>query len=276
MLLSIALVFYAVIPLLGAWRVRRSWKRFREMAFRALKSPEADLSLLQSGSTSDFRLSGRLEAFEARDRLWIGGDRVSAAVSLRGAPVYFLDEEPPRRVEAASLGALPEGTPFLVSGPLTGKPGQAHFAAAPGRDLLVLAFGEPGTALQRAISSGRPRVDLWNSWTPVALAVGFALLLILAYLDLKPGGNREEGVMALALALLPSTFFFPPGIFGLMGFLKLWGQARTRRSEADAKTGSGSTARGARWREIAAYISLFAGIAGNLAALLFLLDMGIP
>ncbi len=276
-LLAIALVFYFFLPLIGAWRVRRSWSRFRSMAFKALESPEADLSLLQSGSSGTFRLTGRLEAFEDRDRLWIGGEKVSAAVSLRGAPVYFLDEEPPRRVDAASLGALPEGTPFLVAGPLAGKPGQAHFSAAPGRDLLVLAFGEPGTAIQRAIASGRPRFDLWNSWTPVALSAGFALLVILAYVDLKPGGNRDEGVMALALALLPSTVFLPPGILGLLGFVRLWGQARSRRSDADAKKASGiSVLRGAVWREWAAYAALLAGIVGNLAGLLVLLGLWIP
>jgi hypothetical protein len=278
-LFAIALVFYVVAPLLGAWQARRDWTRFREAVFRAVRSPEADLSLLQTGSSMDFRLTGRLEAFEGRDRLWIGGERVSAAVSLRGTPVYFLDEEPPRRVDASALGALPEGTPFLVAGPLTGKPGQAHFAAAPGRDLLVLAFeGDPSTALERAVSSGRPRVDIWNRWTPIALGVGFALLLILAYADLKPEGNRSEGTVALGLALLPSTFFLPPGIFCVLGFIRLWAQARVRRATSDAGRLSGTftAARGAGWREGAAYALLLAGIAANAALLLAGLKFWIP
>jgi hypothetical protein len=278
-LFAIALVFYAAVPLLGAWRARREWTRFREAVFRAVRSPEADLSLLQSGSSLDFRLTGRLEAFEGRDRLWIGGEHVSASVSLRGAPVYFLDEEPPRRVDASSLGALPEGTPFLVAGPLSGKPGQAHFAAAPGRSLLVLAFeGDPATALERAVSSGRPRVDIWNQWTPIALGIGFALLLSLAYAALKPAGSRSEGTTALALALLPSTLFLPPGLFGVLGFVRLWARARARRAASDAGRLSGvfEAPRGAAWRETAAYGLLLAGMTANAALLLAALGFWIP
>ena len=278
-LLVIALVFYAVLPLLGSWRVGRGWTRFREAAFRALRAPEADLSLLQFGSTSDCRLTGRLEAFEGRDRLWIGGEHISASVSLRGAPVYFLDEEPPRRVEAAALGALPEGTPFLVAGPLAGKPGLAHFSAEPDRPLLVLAFeGEPATALERAVVSGRPRVWLWNAWTPIAIGLGFTLLLMAAYFDLKPGGNRGQGVVALALALLPSTCLLPPGIFCFFGFLRLSAQARTRRAAADLRRlkGGADLKPGARWREILGGALLLAGTALNAALLLTLLRVWIP
>jgi hypothetical protein len=275
----IAIVFYGLLPLIGAWRTGRQWERFREAAFRALRAPEADLSLLQSGSTSEFRLTGRLEAFEGRDTLWIGGQHISAAVSLGGTPVYFLDEEPPRRVEAAALGALPEGTPFMVSGPLTGKPGQAHFAAAPDGGLLVLAFeSDPETAIERAVVSGRPRVGLWNSWTPVVLGIGFTLLLILAYIDLKPAGHRDQGILALSLALLPSTLFLPPGLLGFYGFLRFSAQARSRHAAADASRLAGQIlpARGAKWREILAGTLLLAGTVSNLTLLVAALRFLIP
>ena len=91
--LLVALVFYGVLPLVGAWRARRSWARFRESTLNALRAPEVDFSVLQSDgglSPGTFRLTGTLEAFEGSDRLWVGNDRVSAAVSLRGVPVYFL------------------------------------------------------------------------------------------------------------------------------------------------------------------------------------------
>jgi hypothetical protein len=240
-----ALVFYAVVPLAGAWRLRRRWVRFRLAATEASRAPEVSFPHLQAEATSGpLRLTGTLEAFEGTDGLWIGNGQVSASVSLRGCPVYFLDEqsaspgfgiEPPRKAEAASLGALPEGTQFLVAGDLVKDGhGQVHFASVPGRPLLVLAFeGDPASVLTRAVYSGRPVVDLWNSWTPLSLGVGILLLLALAYVQLQTPGDRVSGLSALALALLPATFFLPPGILFFYGFTQIWAKGRESRAWAD-------------------------------------------
>lgn len=294
----VALVFYGILPLWGAWRVRKSWNRFRDAGIRALESPEVDFSVLQSDNdlpSRPLRLTGTLEAFEGDDRLWIGNDRVSMAVSLRGAPVYFLDEEadpfavgvePPRKAEAGSLGALPEGTQFLVWGTLArDSRGQVHFATSSSQRLLVLAFeGSPATVLTRAVYAGRSALDHWNAWTPFAVGLGFLLLLILAYADLRPGGDRAVGLAALALALLPSTFFLPPGILFFYGFARLWARARDQRARLDLTrmvTGRAGPerARGrrqARWIELAAHASLGLAVLSNSVVLIVLLRLWIP
>jgi hypothetical protein len=283
-ILLAAALFYAVLPLWGAWRVRRSWTEFRESAIRALDVPELDFSLVQVPSPlpGAFRLTGTLEAFEGNDRLWIGNRRVSVAVSLRGAPVYFLDEqsepfgagvEPPRKAEAALLGALPEGTQFLVAGGLArDERGQVHFSSANDQRLLVLAFeGDPQTVLIRAVFSGRSVVDHWNAWTPVSLGIGFVSLLILAYLNLRSPGNLTAGLLGLALALLPSTFFLPPGIVFFYSFARLWALARQHRARMDlARLGGGEACpprtfhlRKALFWEVMAQLCLLAGILAN-------------
>lgn len=293
-----ALVFYAALPLWGAWRVRRSWKQFREAGIAALGSHEVDFSLLQSETElpdQPLRLTGRLEAFEGEDLLWIGNDRVSMAVSLKGVPVYFLDEEPdpfavgvapPRRAEASSLGALPEGTQFLVWGRLVrSSRGQVHFASTPNHKLLVLAFeGSASTVLTRAVYAGRPAIDHWNSWTPLAVGLGFLLLLVLAYGDLRPGGERRVGLVALALALLPATFFLPPGILFFYGFARLWTQARDQRARLDLTrmvTGRNDLGRAlggrqARTKELLAHGALGLAVLSNGAMLIALLRLWIP
>lgn len=292
----VALFFYGILPLVGAWRGRRSWAHFRENTLNALRAPEVDFSVLQAEGpppTGTWRLTGTLEAFEGSDRLWVGNDRVSAAVSLRGVPVYFLDDhpepfalgvEPPRKAEAASLGALPEGTQFLVSGALARDVrGPVHFASRPETDLLVIAFeGDSSTVLQRAVSSGRPMIDHWNAWTPVSVGLGFLLLLVLSYADLRSTGHRESGLLGLALALLPSTFFLPPGIVFFYGFARLWARARESRArsdlarvQADSRRATWEAGR-ARRRELASQGALFMGIVLNAALLVSVLRLWVP
>ncbi len=288
----LAAIFYALFPLWGAWRVRRSWRHFRETATQALDSPELDFSLVQlsSAEPKSFRLTGTLEAFEGDDRLWIGNGGVSVAVSLRGTPVYFLDDQPeplgptavpPRMAQASSLGALPEGTQFLVAGRLIrDRNGQMHFASTDEQRLLVIAFeGDPATVLIRAVFAGRPLVDHWNAWTPVSLGIGFVSLLILAYLDLRTSGDRAAGFVGLALALLPSTFFLPPGILLFYGFARTWAGARHHRARMDLALLGGGVGcltrahhrRQALVRELIAQLFLAAGAVVNAVLLVLAL-----
>jgi len=291
-----ALLFYGVVPLVGAWRVRRTWDKFREAALQAMMIPEADFSLLQAENpwpSGKVRLTGTLEAFEGADRLWIGNNRVSVAVSLRGVPVYFLDDqsdpfgigvEPPRKAEASSLGALPEGTQFLVSGALMKDPkGLVHFGSGPGQGPLVMAFeGDPETVLTRAVYSGRSVLDHWNSWTPVSLGLGSLLLLTLAYGEFRPDGARDVGLVGLALALLPSTFFLPPGILFFYGFARLWARARDSRARSDLAKARGEAGEASRigkqapWFEAVSQASLFVGVLLNAGLLVLLLRLWVP
>lgn len=288
-----ALVFYAAVPLAGAWRLRRGWARFRQAAAEASRAPEVTFPDLQSEPAAGLlRLTGTLEAFEGTDRLWIGNGQVSASVSLRGCPVYFLDEqsssgfgiEPPRKAEAASLGALPEGTQFLIAGALVRDDhSQVRFASVPDRPLLVLAFeGDPSSVLTRAVYSGRPVVDLWNAWTPLSLGLGILALLALAYVQLQTPGDRVPGLSALALALLPATFFLPPGILFFYGFTQIWAKGRESRAWTDlARLGASQQRARPRWGvmapvyETVAHGFLAVGALGNALLLVSVLRLWI-
>lgn len=296
MALILALVFYAVLPVAGAWALQRSWARFRQQAIAAIDAPEADFSLVQRTGplpSGLWRLVGTLEAFEGLDRLWIGNPQVSVAVSLGDTPVYFLDStpdpfavgvEPPRRAQAASLGALPEGTQFLVAGALSRDPqGLVELAKVPGQDLLVIAFeGDPDTVLTRAVYAGRPLLDLWNSWTPVCLGLGCLLLLGWTYGEVRLPGNLVEGLVGLGLALLPSTFFLPPGIVFFYGFARLWAGARDQRARSDLARIRGHSiwaqeqASRAFRDEVAALVALFLGAVGNEVLLVVVLRLWVP
>ena len=291
-------IFYLGFPLWGAWRVRRSWNIFRGLCLEALSSTEVSLFDIEPNLPAPHTsrlLIGTLEAFEGTHRLWIGNTDLSLPVSLKNSPVYFLDEppgpfvagvEPPRKAEASSLGALSEGTNFLVFGHLeSDEKGQTHFAATDAQSLLVMAFeGDPHTVLNRAIYAGRATIDHWNSWTPVSLAAGMTAFLFWGYLNLTSGGWRSGGILALVGALLPSTFFLPPGIFLFYAFARLWSQARDHRARMDlVRLSMGKDAApwkqlrdAARKREWLAHILLGIGMLTNAALLAFVLRLWVP
>ncbi|MEI8095583.1 MAG: hypothetical protein WCG80_15340 [Spirochaetales bacterium] len=299
LLAFLTLLFYAIIPLAGAYQVRHGWRRLRQWVTSAAASRPLTFQALQTiqPDQGPYRLVGALEAFEGRDTLWIGNDTVSVAVNLRGVEVYFLEnpdegaevQDPPRKVAWTRLGVLPEGTRFVVWGHLTpgnsGATNALRFAAAPARPLLVVAFsGEETTVLERLVRDSRQPIEHWNPATPVSLVIGFAALLVASYWELRSPGARAIGLIGLALALLPSTFFLPPGIVFFYGFARLWAQSRQLRARRDVlvfrSQAAGAEARlagtQARQREVIANVILLVGAGLNALLLVTLLRWTIP
>ena len=96
-------------------------------------------------------------------------------------------------------------------------------------------------------------------------------LLVLTSIELRPQGDFEAGRLGLALAMLPATFFLPPGIVFFYGFSRLWSRARDLRSELDLGRSSGRN--GAFLTETAANFLLLMGGTGNALFLVWLLSL---
>lgn len=106
--LVVAAAFYFLIPVLGAFQVRRSWRAFRALMAKSARAPSLDYRRIREGldvaggrSTGggnvlgSFRLFGSIEAMEGRDRLWIRGLRisggpVSVSIDMNSASLYSL------------------------------------------------------------------------------------------------------------------------------------------------------------------------------------------
>lgn len=289
----LALLFYVAFPMAGAFVVRGGWRGLRRWLTAAAASPVVTFRALQEyrNDSGPFRLIGSLEAFEGRDTLWIGNEQVSVQVRIRGVEVYFLEhpdeggspQEPPRKVNWTNLGVLPEGTRFLIWGYLSTSSPIPLFESKPGKPLLVLAFhGDETTVLERTLRDSRQVIEHWNPVTPISLLVGFGTLLLVAYWELRFPGSRALGLSALALALLPSTFFLPPGIFLFYWFSKLWAESRTLRATRDVLRFRGdapekalSCGLHARRLEILAHAVLAAGAGLNVFLLVTLLRLTI-
>lgn len=106
--LAVAAVFYLILPVLGAFRVRRSWRYFRGLMADSARVPFLDYGRIREGlsraggrdtgsgeALGSHRLFGTIEAMEGRDRLWVRGTRAcgspaSASIDMGSALLYSL------------------------------------------------------------------------------------------------------------------------------------------------------------------------------------------
>lgn len=236
LVLGLAALFYLLIPGLGALYVRRRWLNFRRSLMQSSMFPRATYADLRGGQTESacFRFFGTLEAIEGNYTLWLADGQVSVAVDMTGTDLYILPKDPegtPIRRNWATLGGLTEGSRFYTAGRLERRDGQGIFRHSREMPLIIIMYeGDAREILPRAVTQSIQKNEYWNVLTPASLAAGFISLLLVAYLAIRVPAWRSAGILSLALALLPNTFFVPPGILFFYLFNHLWKKARIWRS----------------------------------------------
>lgn len=245
----LALLFFAAIPLSGAFAARASWRRFRKRMMQFSLAP-----LLEYGSGADgpFRFFGELEAVEGDSAIWLRGQGITAKVDTDKADIYYLPAgsvaeegrvesdrsvfagEEPERVSWKRLSPLPEGAPVFAAGWL--EPGSRPPTFAHSKDKpLILAFydGDAASLLRRCIWSGRQRNEYWNQLSPVSIGLG-VFAQILAVLTLWPRPLPvPAAAMAILAVVLPLVPLLPPGLGFLALYRLAWRRARDLRGERD-------------------------------------------
>ena len=231
-------LFYLVIPSLGAFASRSRWRRFRAAVIEALAAPTAT-EIPRAPVLA--RLVGTLEATEGDDTFWIRSGSIAAAVTADVVPIHLVPSgiavgTPPRlgRPEAvywAELAAMTEGTPFMVYGRFV--PEAAGLRLDPAATVpLMLAFEERVEEIGvRCVWAGRQANEFWNGLTPSSFVVGFLALLLLALR--APALSRGAALLAITTALVPILPLFPPGVIGLYVFRRLWARGRRCRAIRD-------------------------------------------
>lgn len=242
--LAAALVFYLVIPIVAAYHVRSSWRRFRTEVMHAPALPDvAEISVSDDAGVTRARCIGRLEAVQGNDRIWLGTGGRSVAVNLHEVPIYLLSVrsvrsqsgdrgEPPRIVYWNEVSALAEGTRFLVAGPAASRGGAIEFCEN-GREapLVIIYDGADSFVVERATWTGRQRNEYWNQLTPFALMSGALAQILLAAIVI--GASRATALVNLVLGLLPFLPVVPPGVLGYYFYRRLWRDARRDRAIRD-------------------------------------------
>jgi hypothetical protein len=242
-------VLYALVPGIGAFQVRAKWRRFRRRLAESTVMPVLSRRPpLESEEGAEYRLFGRLEAIQGKDRIWIAsspvapqsaeGGTFSAAADLKGVHVYILpsisEEAEPQSLPWSSLSALPEGAQVLLAGPQFQEEGRVVFRSTDEAPLLVVFYdGDPRSLLSRAIWCGRQRNEYWNSYTALSLVTGLLALFLLGYLFLQTPGLRLPALLAFTFSSAPVAALLPPGVLFLFLYRRLWKQARLLRAERD-------------------------------------------
>jgi hypothetical protein len=245
--LTVALVFYVVIPGIGAFGVRRRWRRFRSRVTHASLLPPVTYASVRardaeaSGGGVNARFVGTLESIQGDHTVWVRGDQLTIAVDMGRADVYMVagtegeqPDSPPTRTTWSRVGSLPEGVKVLVSGRLDTTGQHPTIRAENGDPVLAVFFDGPSTTLvRRCVWSGRQVNEYWNSVTPGALAGGTFALIILAYLLLRQPLFIAHARIAIALAAVPILPLLPPGVAMFYLYRVAWRRGRILRAHRD-------------------------------------------
>jgi len=252
-LLTIAVLFYFIIPVGGAFYVRSRWRIFRKSLRASLDFPLAVPGFTTyRGSLGLHRFLGSLEALEGSDKLWIKGPHGSITADMKNAEVYNLTDpgtddqihshlypyslpnESLTRMSWNDVFSLTEGTRLFLYGNLTVSGGKYCMESSPVMPLTVIIYNEdPFTLIPRCIWSGRQSNEFWNFLAPWSILTGSLLLLIFSVWLFLNANNYRIQLISLLLSFLPVVLFLPPGVFFFNLYKRLWDKGRRSRAERD-------------------------------------------
>ncbi len=249
-IILITLLFYGLVPLIGAFSVRNRWRRFRTQLMEAALRPSLTYrAVYGSESSGVYRIFGSLQAVQDVNVLWLADGDVSVSIDLDGVPVYILPsvpkgesiiktsmypDESPKRTYWNRIFSLPEMTSIFISGELVHKDGLSRFRNTKDIPLLVIVYDcDDSDFYSHAILSGRQRNEYWNALTPGSLTIGSFSLFIYFYLLIQMPYMQFIAVTALTFSLVPVMPFLPPGLVFYYIYRHFWKNARILRAERD-------------------------------------------
>lgn len=253
-ILFFALLFYALIPGIGAFAIRSSWRNFRRRLTESAIYTPLDYRELRKAETESgaeerrYRFFGHLQAMQGDNTIWVSDGKVSVSADLERVFVYVLSEEsswveseyrehpvqPPRKVLWEKISSLPEYTQIFLSGELEWQDKRGVFKNSAEQPLLVIIYeGEPQNVLIRAAWSGRQKNEYWNSLTPGSLTLGSFSLFIYFYILMSFPKLLFPAIIALSLSLSPVLPLFPPAVLFYYYYRVFWKRGRVLRAQRD-------------------------------------------
>jgi hypothetical protein len=137
-IIILAVFWYGMVPVAGAFSLRRAWRTFRRFFNELRQKPYLDYAAYCRGEGGVYRFIGGFESVTDGHTLWIRGDELTVPVALNGAQTYVLP--------------MPGSSDSAQSG---GSPAEA------GEDA-----GQKATAGDRVKKTGTGKGDIHESFDP--------------------------------------------------------------------------------------------------------------
>lgn len=214
------ILFFVLLPGIGAVVTRRRWSSFREKLYKYANLEE--LSYKSIKEAKKFIFKGKLESFKSDDIIWLKGASLSLCIDLNGQILYTLSNNNLIQTNWNNVLSMVEGTSFFVVGDLKYKDGVPFLEGDKKEPLLVVVHDKEYDIFQSLISKARDKNEMWNSYTPYSYITGVFILIILSYFAYKSSYNKTASFYLLVAAGTPFYFILPPGLILYLKYRKEW------------------------------------------------------
>ena len=241
--MTLAFIWYILVPLAGAFKIRRNWRKFRRRFNDLRFKPFLDYETAAGNDDREFHFTGTFESINEGSILWIKNNELTIPVDLNGSKAFLLpnnlEDDLPVKIQWNRLPILSGNIRIFVGGTLTTKDNRRIFASVPGNPLMIILHeGTDSLSADRSltlktIKSGRYINKYWNFITPFSHIMGaFSQIVMTVYLF--DHYTRRPALIASIFAMLgPIIPLIPPGVFFAMIYRRLWWHARLYRAYRD-------------------------------------------
>lgn len=219
------LLFFILLPGIGAVSLRRRWTKFRKTLFSYSREPMLEYYNLESAKKFCFK--GELESFRDDNVVWLRGETLSVCIDLDKQYIYSLtkNSESLKRNRWSNISSLVEGTMFYVFGTLIYDRGVPYLVGNNSEDLIVVICDDDKNIYEDLLRKARDKNEIWNSFSPYLYITGVFLLIILSYISYTSYSNKTWSFYLLVAAGTPFYFIIPPGLIFYLQYRKMWDKA---------------------------------------------------
>ncbi len=241
-----AIIFYALLPVAGAFVTRQQWRLFRNSVSGAASLPVFGSHSPEAGRC---RIQGDVDALGGTSELWISCRNASVVIDLHEAWVYILTgragDDIIEKRRWKDLPSIGPGARVFIAGSVE-LTGGRFMISQTGKEapLVILHDGDDESVVRRSIWAGRHENEYWNPATQISMALGVVTMSGIVPMALKSRMPPLIGALTLTMAFAPALALLPPGVAGFFVYRKFWRKARYCRARRDAEKLEGANGTG--------------------------------
>lgn len=238
-----AIIFYALLPVVGAFVTRQQWRLFRNAVTAAASLPAFSAPPVSGGRSPEAgrcRIQGDVDALGGKFEVWIACSNAVVVVDLHDAWVYILTgragDDTIEKRRWKDLPSIGPGARAFIAGAVEFSGGRFMLGQS-GKEppLVILHDGDDDNVVRRSIWAGRHENEYWNPVTQISMALGVATMSGIVPTALRGRMPSLIGALTLTIAFAPALMLLPPGVVGFFVYRRFWRKARYCRARRDAE-----------------------------------------